>query len=38
MNYQTHSPTSILTEDPLQAPYINATFCVKARQMWYLLH
>ena len=37
MNYQTHFPTSMLTEDPLQASYIKATLCVTARQMWYLL-
>jgi len=27
----------MLTEDHLQAPYNNATLCVKARQMWCLL-
>jgi len=36
MNYQIHFSTSMLTEDPLQAPYINATLYVKVRQMWCL--
>ncbi len=34
MNHQTHSPTSILTEDPLQALYQCNSFSVKASQMY----